>query len=282
MNEIIDKVKWGLIRAGSSFSDGLKQTYRNAIANESNDNAKWALESILENALVAEKMGSPLCDDTGIPHLVLEVGRSRTVSGELLEAIYTGVKQGLRTLPGRPMSINGTELQRIDQTGKLNTDPAAVQPAPIMIKVVDDPELLRLHILLLGGGPAIRGKTYRVYHKNRVDAVTDEIVDWATEAVKLLGCTPCTLAVGVGRSHYEAASLMIEAQVYGRHNIQSELEKEITERVNRSKIGALGLGGDTSVLATFLRVGPQRASGVRIVSLSPCCSIEPRISSVDL
>lgn len=282
MNEIVDKVKRTLVLAGSSFSEGLKQTYREAIARETNKNAKWALESILENALIAEKLGSPLCDDTGIPHLLLEVGKNRSVSGELLDSIYLGIEQGLRTLPGRPMNIKGTDLQRIDQSGKLSTDPAAVKPAPLMMKLVDEPDLLRLHVLLLGGGPAIRGKTYRVYHKHSVDAVKDEIVSWATEAVRLLGCTPCTLAVGIGRSHYEAASLMIEAQVYGRHGIQSDIENEITKRVNESKVGALGLGGDSSVLATFLRVGPQRASGVRIVSLSPCCSIEPRIASVDL
>lgn len=282
MNEIIEIVKTGVVNAGSSFSEGLKERYREVIAAETKPNAKWALESILENALLAEKYGSPLCDDTGIPHLFLEIGKNRSVSGELLEAIYTGVEEGLRLLPGRPMSINGNELQRIDQSGKLNADPAAVKPAPLMMKYVDEVDTLRLHILLLGGGPAIRGKTYRVYHKHSLETVKDEIVEWANEAVRLLGCTPVTLAIGIGRSHFEAASLMMQAQVYGRHNIQSDFEKEITNRVNQSNVGAIGLGGDTSVLASFVRIGPQRASGVRIVSLSPCCCIEPRISSVEL
>lgn len=282
MNDTIEKVKETLVRAGSSFSEGLKQTYRDAIAKETNENARWALESILENALVAEKLGSPLCDDTGIPHLMLEVGKNRSVSGELLEAIYLGVERGLRTLPGRPMSINGTALQRLDQSGKLSQDPAAVQPAPIIIKPIDEPNALRLHILLFGGGPAIRGKTQRVFHKHNVEVIKDEIVNWSNEAVRLLGCTPCSLAVGIGRSQYEATAMMVEAQVYGRHGVQSAMEQEITDRVNQSNVGALGLGGDTSVLATFIRVGPQRASGVRIVSIRPCCSIEPRLASVDL
>ena len=60
------------------------------------------------------------------------------------------------------------------------------------------------------------------------------------------------------------------------------LETEITERVNQSKKGALGLSGQTTALGTFLRIGPQRASGVRIVSLRPCCCIEPRKASVIL
>ena len=281
MMTITEKVRDTLIAAGSTFSEEKKQTYRDAILRESNLKAKWVLESILENAIVAEKNRSPLCDDTGIPHLFLEVGKNRFISGEMFEAIYTGVEAGLRALPGRPMSINGNDIQRIDQSGGLNSDPAAVKPAPLLVKLVKE-DILRLHILMLGGGPAIRGKTYRIYHKHNTDTVQNEIVSWAMEAVGLLGCTPCTLAIGIGRSHYEASSLMIEAQVYGRYGVQSLMETEITRRVNESNVGALGLGGSTSVLATFMRVGSQRASGVRIVCVRPCCCFEPRVASVEL
>ncbi len=148
------------------------------------------------------------------------------------------------------------------------------------MKMVEE-DVIRLHILLLGGGPAIRGKTYRVYHKHDANVVKDKIISWATEGVGLLGCTPCTLAIGIGRSHYEAASLMIEAQVYGKYSVQSEMEAEITRRVNESNVGALGLGGNSSVLATFMQVGHQRASGVRIVCVRPCCCFEPRVARVD-
>jgi fumarate hydratase subunit alpha len=136
--------------------------------------------------------------------------------------------------------------------------------------------------MMFGGGPAIRAKTYRVFHKHNVDTVMDEIVSWATEGTKLLGCTPCTIAVGIGRSHYEAASMTLQALVDGTYDKQSELEQRITDRVNASGVGALGLGGNTTVLATFMKVGPQRASGVRIVCMRPCCCFEPRIASVEL
>ena len=76
--------------------------------------------------------------------------------------------------------------------------------------------------------------------------------------------------------------MMLQAQVDGRYDIQSEMEKEITRRVNEASIGPLGLGGNTSVLATFVKVGPQRASGVRIVCVRPTCCFEPRIASVEL
>ncbi len=76
--------------------------------------------------------------------------------------------------------------------------------------------------------------------------------------------------------------MMLFAQVDGRYDKQSKMEQEITRRVNEADIGPLGLHGKTSVLATFVKVGPQRASGVRIVCVRPTCCFEPRIATVDL
>ncbi len=278
---IIDKVAKTLVKAGSTFREDKKMAYRQAIEKETNPNAKFILEKILDNAEVAEKNSSPLCDDTGIPHLFLELGKDKMISGGMLNDIKLGVAEGLKLLPGRPMGIVGDDLQRVDQSGGISPNSEDVLPAPFSIKEVDE-DVIRLHIIMQGGGPAIRGRTYRVFHKHSVDTVIDEIVSWAKEAVGLLGCSPCVLAIGVGRSQFEATSLMMEAQVYGNFQKQSETEKKITDLVNQKRVGALGLGGSTSVLATFLKIGPQRASGVRVVCLRPCCCFEPRIASVEL
>jgi fumarate hydratase subunit alpha len=274
-------VRDALVEAGSTFRPDKKQAYRRAIASERSPKAKWVLEQVLANAEAAEANRGPLCDDTGIPHLVLEVGEDCAVTGKMLDAIRRGVAEGLRKLPGRPMGIMGGDAQRLDQSGGLDPDSAGVEPAPILLRRSTE-NVIRLHILMFGGGPAIRAKTYRVFHKHDVRVVLDEIVKWATEGVAQLGCSPCTLGIGIGRSHYEAASLMLQALADGKYDEQSELEQEITRRVNESNIGPLGLRGDTSVLATFMKVGPQRASGVRIVCVRPACCFEPRIASVVL
>ena len=279
--EITARVRDTLVSAGSAFRPDKTAAYRRAIERETNPQAKWVLETILENAEAAQSNRSPLCDDTGIPHLVLEVGEDCAVTGKLLDAICEGVKEGLRALPGRPMGIMGEDSERIDQSGGLDPDPAGVLPAPILLRRCSE-NVIRLHILMFGGGPAIRAKTYRVFHRHNTQTVMDEIVSWAKESVSQLGCSPCTLAVGIGRSHFEAASMMLEAQTDGRYDVQSEMEAEITRRVNEADIGPLGLHGTTSVLATFLKVGPQRASGVRIVCLRPTCCFEPRIATVEL
>lgn len=280
-NNIVALVRDTLVDAGSTFREDKKQAYKRAIETETNEKAKWVLQTILDNACAASSNRSPLCDDSGIPHLVLEIGENKAVTGKMLDEIKEGVKEGLRALPGRPMGIKGNDSERIDQSGGLDMDSAGVEHAPILIRRCEE-DVIRLHILMFGGGPAIRGKTYRVFHKHDTNVVLNEIVEWAKEGVSQLGCTPCTLAVGVGRSHFEATAMMLQAQVDGNYNVQSEMEEEITRRVNEENIGPLGLGGKTSVLATFMKVGPQRASGVRIVCVRPTCCFEPRIATVEL
>ncbi len=280
-NIIVEKVCDTLVKAGSTFLPDKKRAYENAIAKESNEQAKWVLETVLENAEVAEKNCSPLCDDTGIPHIVLDVGPDVAVTGKILESIKEGIRQGLRKLPGRPMAIKGDDIQRISQCEGMYEDSGKVEPAPFLIRSTEE-NVFRVHILMFGGGPAIRANTHRVFHKHNAENVVNQIVEWATEATAQLGCTPCTLAVGVGRSHYEASSMMVQALIDGTYDKQSDMEKEITERVNKAHVGALGLGGDTTVLATFMKVGPQRASGVRVVCVRPCCCFEPRIASCEL
>lgn len=281
MTDIGKKVADCIVRAGSTFREDQKEAYRKAIADEKLENSCWVMRQVLDNALVAEERRSPLCDDTGIPHLFLEVGKNKAVTGELLEQIKEGVRRGLRQLPGRPMAIKGDDYARIDQSRGLDEDSGALAASPILIKPVDE-DVIRLTILMLGGGPAIRGITQRVFHKHSVDVVIDEIVNRAKEGVSKLGCSPCVLAVGIGRSQFEATSLMMEAMVYGDFSKQTDFEMRITEKVNEANIGPLGLGGKHSVLATFAKIGPQRASGVRIVALRPCCCFEPRRASVEL
>ena len=279
--KIVELVSAALVEAGSTFREDKKAAYLKAIEHETNPHTKWVLETILKNAEVAERNRSPLCDDSGIPHIVLEIGEQIAVTGATLDAINEGIIQGLRRLPGRPMGVLGDDAQRIDQSLGLDPDPAGVVPAPFLLRR-SNKNVFQLHIMMFGGGPAIRAKTYRVFHKHNKDVVCDNIIAWAKESVSELGCSPCTLAVGVGRSHYEATAMMLEALTEGCYSKQSEMENRITEAVNASDIGALGLHGKTTVLATFLKVGPQRASGVRVVCMRPCCCFEPRIATVEL
>lgn len=279
--EIVEAAKNCLVKAGTSFRADQIKAYRSAIRKEKNENARWTLEKILENAAIAEKNTSPLCDDTGIPHAFVEIGNEVALPKGWLSALSDGVAQGLRVMPGRPMAVKGNPINRIEQSKGLFTDPGKLSLAPVIVKPVSG-DKLTITVLLLGGGPEIRAKTYRVFHKRSIDTVLDEVRTWITSEVKHLGCTPCVPAIGIGRTHMEASALMLEAMKQGNLNRQTRWEREFTKALNATNVGPLGLGGDTTALGTFIKVGPLRASGIRVVSMRPCCCFEPRKATVVL
>ena len=277
--EIEDAVRRCLIEAGTTFRRDQRDAYRRAISKEKEPNAKWVLERILQNARVAQKRAFPLCDDTGIPHVFLEIGKNTALPADWLSAIQRGIVGGLRCMPGRPMAVKGNPVERVEQAKGLFRDPGKLLPAPFVVKSIPGNKL-KITVLLLGGGPEIRAKTYRVFHKRSMDVVLGEVAGWAASEVKNLGCTPSVLAIGIGRSHMEASALMLEAMAKGSLNRQNTLEKKVTDLVNATRVGPLGLGGITTALGTFMKIGPLRASGVRIVTMRPCCCFEPRRATV--
>ena len=280
--DIVDKVSDSIIKASTILSADKRNALKLAIENETNENASWALTQILENYNVAEKTKFPLCDDTGIPHVIIELGANREITSELMAQINEGIYQGLNKLPARPMAVKGSGIERVEQSCGLYDDPGMMKPVSFLIDNSENPDTLNVHFLLQGGGPEIRAKTYRVYHKRSFDVVINEAVNWLENSLKLLGCTPSIPAIGIGRTHYEASSLMLKAMIYGNLDNSSNEEKYVTEKLNQTNIGPLGFGGKTTVLGTFIKIGNQRASGVRIVSVRPSCFVEPRKSTLIL
>ena len=279
--EIEEATNYCLLKAGTSFRTDQVKAYKSAILKETNKNARWVLERILENAKIAQSNTFPLCDDTGIPHAFIEIGKDVVLPNDWLTAVSDGVIQGLRAMPGRPMAVKGNPVERVEQSKGLFNDPGRLSLAPVIVKPVKG-DRLKITVLLLGGGPEIRARTYRVFHKRSMDVVLDEVINWTASEVKNLGCTPCVPAIGIGRTHVEASALMLEAMREGNLNRQSTWEKRVTEAMNATKVGPLGLGGGTTALGTFIKVGPLRASGVRIVSMRPGCCFEPRKATVVL
>lgn len=289
--DVIEDISRTIVEASTRLSKDKLNALKRAIEIETNDNASWCLSQILENYEVAQDTKFPLCDDTGIAHVIIEVGSEREITGDLLNQIHEGIELGLNNLPARPMAVKGNEIERIEQSQGLFESPGMLKPAPILIDSVNDestykrdisPDTLNIHFLLEGGGPEIRAKTFRVYHKRSFSNVINTVVDWLGDSLKMLGCTPSIPAIGIGRTHFEATSLLLKSIAYGNLDNQNDVEKFITDRLNETQIGPLGLGGNTTVLGTYVNIGNQRASGVRIVSVRPSCFVEPRVACLML
>lgn len=279
--EITTLVKNAVIKASTTFREDQIAAYENAVRTESNNNTRWVLELLLENAQIAKENKAPLCDDTGIPHVLVELGPKTELPGDLFNQIDEGITIGLRKIPGRPMAVLGDYIERIEQSKGLDDDPGKVTSPSILVDKMDV-EGVKIHVLMLGGGPEIRAHTYHVFHQRDHENFFKEALTWMRSEIPKLGCTPCIPAIGIGRTHFEASSLMLKAMAYGNLNQQSEIEKKITDTLNRSNVGALGLGGSVTALGSMIKIGPQRASGVRIVCMRPCCCVEPRKASIHL
>lgn len=288
---IIEDISKTVISASTTLSDDKLKALSRAIETEENENARWALSQMLENYKVGQKTKFPLCDDTGIPHVLVELGSDRQITGGMLGQIQEGIALGLNNLPARPMAVKGSEIERIEQSKGLYEKPGMLKPASILIDTVNDessyrrdiaPDTLNVHLILEGGGPEIRAKTYRVYHKRSFYNVIDTAVDWLEESLSLLGCTPSIPSIGIGRTHYEANALLLKSIVYGNLDRQSEVEKYVAGRLNETGIGPMGFGGRTTVLGSYVNIGNQRASGVRIVAVRPSCFVEPRVATLKL
>ncbi|MDD3753982.1 MAG: fumarate hydratase [Methanobacterium sp.] len=274
-------VKNAVIEASTTFREDQIAAYEFAINKEENDNSRWVLELLLENAYMAKNNQAPLCDDTGIPHILVELGHNTSIPEDFFDNIEMGVVNGLRSLPGRPMAVLGDDIQRIEQNKGLSEDPGKVTPPSFLVDKMDE-EGLKIHVLMLGGGPEIRAYTNRVFHQRDHGKFFKEALTWMRSEIPKLGCTPCIPVLGVGRTHFEASSLLLKAMVYGNLKNQSVIENKITDYLNQTNIGALGLGGSVTALGSMVKIGPQRASGVRIICMRPCCCVEPRKASIYL
>ncbi|MDC7226159.1 MAG: fumarate hydratase [Spirochaetales bacterium] len=273
-----------VLAASIGYEPAKIKVWEKAIETESEENSRWILEMLLENAYTAREKRLPMCDDTGIPYVLIEIGRDAKINGnpaKIIDAAEAGIAEGLRRLPGRPMAVKGDSFDRITQEKGLYEDSGMVFPSPVRMKSVSGSKI-KITVLLQGGGPEIRGRTYRVFHHHNLDTFRTEIAGWAVEMARLLGCTPCVPAIGVGRTHYEANCLMMDAMAYGVFGEQNDLEKFITEKVNESNTGPLGIGGKITALQTFSRIGYQRASGIRVVSMRVGCIVDPRRHSLIL
>ena len=239
--DLINKVKEAVIEASTTYRQDQLDAYERFLSQETNENAAWVLNIIMENAKIAEAAKRPLCDDTGIPHVLIEVGDDSELPVAFLKDIKSGIELGLQKLPARPMAVKGNDIQRIEQSQGLFEDPGKLTlPAFLMDSIPG--QQTKIHILMLGGGPEIRASTYRVFHKRDSRKVFEEVVTWFKSEVPMLGCTPCIPAVGIGRTHFEASSLMIKAMAYGNLNKQSEIENYITDSINELRLVLLDWG----------------------------------------
>jgi len=241
---------------------------RKALQVETSPVGQEVLQQVLDNAEIARQGEFPLCQDTGVAVVFLEVGQDvHIVGGNLRECIAEGVRRGYKEGYLRKSVVDRPHSQRTNTRD--NTPPV------IHTEIVPG-DKLKITVLPKGGGSENMS-----YLRMMPPAMGRQgIVDFVVKAVEESGANPCPpiiVGVGIGGTADYALLLAKEALLreLGRASDDAEdaaLEKEILERINRLGIGPQGLGGNVTALAVHVNSYPCHIASLPVAVNMQCHS----------
>jgi len=228
----------------------VEQAMTTAVTQEASPIGREVLELLLENYAVAEKTGLPICQDTGLTVVLVELGQDVHLTGDLTTAINDGVRSGYREGYLRT-SIVADPLRRVN-TGD-NT------PAVIHLSLVPG-DRLKLTVLPKGGGSENASALTMLKPSDGERG----IIDFVTARVSAEGvnaCPPLLIGVGIG-SNFEGCALLAKHALLrptGQPHpdpTYARLEIELLQRINALGIGPAGYGGTVTALAVHVEAAP--------------------------
>jgi fumarate hydratase subunit alpha len=244
------------MQACTILGDDVIQRLEQCRGTEESAPGREILERIIENARIAKSEMIPLCQDTGMAVVFVEIGQEVHFSGgDLLDAIHEGVRQGYRDGHLRKSVLH--PITRVN-TGD-NT------PAVIHTEIVPG-EKFKITLAPKGFGSENMSRVMMFPPSAGIDGVKDFIVQRVEESGGN-PCPPIVVGVGIGGTFEKAALLAKKALLRPLGTPNSDdaldaLEKELLERINRLGIGPMGLGGRTTALAVHVNVYPTHIASI--------------------
>jgi len=229
-------------------------------------NAHFALNIMLENARIAERTATPVCQDTGMAVVFVEIGQEAFVSGNLTDAINEGVRQAFKEGYFRNSVLD--PLTRVNT--KDNT------PAVVHYDIVEG-DKLTLKVMLKGFGSENMSRVYMLTPSEGVDGIKRAAVETVREASGN-PCPPIVLGVGIGGTMEKAAILSKRAlfREVGSKNSDANLnalENEILSDLNALNIGPQGFGGLLTAIAVFIEKFPTHIAGLPVAFTVQCHAV---------
>ena len=220
--------------------------------------ARDILDRIIENYEIADRDCVPICQDTGMDCVFLEIGQDAHVNGDLAEAVHEGVRQGYADGYLRK-SVVADPLRRVN-TGD-NT------PAMIYYAIVPG-DRLKITVAPKGFGSENLSRITMLRPSDGEDGVKDFVVRCAEEAGPN-PCPPIVIGVGIGGTFDRAArlakkALMRPVDVRSDDPYYAAMEAELLARVNALGIGPQGFGGKTTALAVNILACPTHIAGLPV------------------
>lgn len=252
----IEVVKKLCIDACCHLPRDVKEVITQCRACEDWEPAKGILDKIIENYEIADEQNVPICQDTGMACVFVEIGRDVYIEGNLEEAINEGVRQGYVDGCLRKSVVN-------DPLDRVNTKDNT--PAMIYVDFVDG-DKVNITVAPKGFGSENMSQIKMLKPSDGVEGVKDFILKVVEEAGPN-PCPPIVIGVGIGGTFDKAALMAKKALMrpLGEHNenpLYAELEKEMLEKVNAKGIGPQGFGGKTTALGINILSMPTHIAGL--------------------
>lgn len=274
VSEITCAVKEMCIEANYFLSQDMKDAMLNAARSEKSLLGKQILEQLQENLKIAGEDMIPICQDTGMAVVFLDVGQEVHFEGGVLEdAVHEGVRLGY----GEGFLRKSVVKDPIHRTNTNDNTPAVIH-----YNIVPG-DKVKITVAPKGFGSENMSRVFMLKPADGIEGVKEAVLT----AVKDAGpnaCPPMIVGVGIGGT-FEKCALMAKTALTRPVNMRSEvpyvreLEEELLNKINATGIGPGGLGGSTTALAVNINTYPTHIAGLP-VAVNICCHVNRHVVKV--
>lgn len=262
---IIETVKNLCMEANYYLVEDVLDNLQQALSNENSKTGQEILSQIIENAKIAKKEKIPICQDTGLTVIFIELGQKIEITGKnLIDAINEGVRQGYEQGYLRK-SIVKDPLKR-NNSGD-NT------PSIIHTKIVPGNKL-KIIVVPKGGGSENMSKLKMLTPSAGKEGIEEFVLD----CIKQAGGSPCPpiiIGIGIGGNFEHSAFLAKKALLRkigtkNKDSFYARMEADLLTKINNLGIGPMGLGGKTTALDVFIETHPCHIASLPVAVNIQC------------
>lgn len=267
VNEITKNIKEMCIEANHFLSDDMRKAIENAYTKEESEVSKKVLEQLQENLKIASNDMIPICQDTGMTVVFIEIGQDvHFIDGNLEEAINEGVRQGYLEGYLRKSVVSDPLIR---ENTKDNT------PAVIHYSIVPG-DNVTITVAPKGFGSENMSRVIMLKPADGIDGVKKAILSVVKEAGPN-ACPPMVVGVGIGGTFEKCAllakkALTREVSVHSSIPYIKDMEIELLNEINKSGIGPAGLGGKNTAFAVNIETYATHIAGLPL-AVNICCHV---------
>ena len=271
VEEISKNIKEMCIEANHFLSKDMDIAMKNAVSTEKSPLGKRILSQLQDNLKIAGKDMIPICQDTGMAVVFLEIGQDvHFEGGNLEDAVNEGIRRGY---------VDGYLRKSVVKDPILRENTKDNTPGIIHYKIVPGDQV-KIKVAPKGFGSENMSRVFMLKPADGIEGVKEAVLT----AVKDAGpnaCPPMVVGVGIGGTFEKCALMAKEAltREVGSHSdipYVKELEEELLERINKIGIGPGGLGGSTTALAVNVNTYPTHIAGLP-VAVNICCHVNRHV-----